>query len=133
MGQLRAARDFKKDGNLDLATANYSGNVGVLLGKGDGTFQSVANYDAASSNLYGITVGDWNGRGKLDLATANSGGNDVSLLLGTGTFQAARSYVAGGGPAAAVGGDWNGDGRLDLTVANGTSSNVSVLLYSGCL
>jgi hypothetical protein len=42
--------DFNGDGHLDLAVADYgSGNVSVLLGKGDGTFKPAVNYAAGNS------------------------------------------------------------------------------------
>jgi hypothetical protein len=58
----------------------------------------------------------------------------VSVLLGNGdgTFQAARSFAAGSGPASVAVGDFNGDGHLDVAVANEVSSGtVSVLLGNG--
>src|SRR6266700_1166578 len=38
-----AVADFNHDGNADLAVATSDG-LSVLLGKGDGTFQTVTNY-----------------------------------------------------------------------------------------
>src|SRR5262245_51237760 len=42
-----AAADFNNDGKLDVAVTNAGGHaMHVLLGKGDGTFQSPTSYDA---------------------------------------------------------------------------------------
>jgi len=46
-----------------------STNVAVLLGNGDGTFQSAVDY-AAGANLNSVAVGDFNGDGKADLVVA---------------------------------------------------------------
>src|SRR5215472_61268 len=48
--------DLNGDGKLDLATANGSdtsltGNVSILIGKGDGTFQPAVNYGAGTQPL----------------------------------------------------------------------------------
>jgi len=132
--------DLNQDGKLDLATADVStGEVSVLLGSGNGTFQAAISYPASPGiNPYSITVGDFNGDGKPDVATANAGSNDVSLLLGNGngTFQAAVTYATGDGvtagitPLSIISIDLNGDGKLDLATAN-NSNDISVLRGNG--
>jgi hypothetical protein len=79
--------------------------VSVLLGKGDGTFQTAVNY-GAGTGAYSVAVGDFNHDGKPDLAVANYGSNNVSVLLGKGdgTFQAAVNYGVGSGPYLGGGG-----------------------------
>ena len=47
------------------------------------------------------------------------------------SFNAGRSFAAGGSPAAVAVGDFNGDGLLDLAVANRGSNDVSILLGQG--
>jgi formylglycine-generating enzyme required for sulfatase activity len=126
--------DFNRDGKPDLATASNSGNnVSVLLGKGDGTFNTAVNYGVGSPPT-SVVVGDFNGDGKPDLATANSPGNNVSVLLGNGSgaFGTAVSYPAGAGPISVAVGDFNRDGKPDLATAN-RGNNVSLLLHNSML
>src|SRR5215467_9061429 len=137
-----AVGDFNGDGLQDLAVANheaYEGpdGVSVLLGNGDGTFQTARSLGAGSSPS-SIAVGDFNRDGIQDLAVANNGfgSNNVSVLLGNGdgTFQAAVNFGAGNNPFYIAVGDFNGDGVQDLAVANYgdfDSGNVSVLLGNG--
>ena len=47
-----------------------SNNVSVLLGNGDGSFQSAVNYGAGDEPS-SVAIGDLNGDGDLDLAVAN--------------------------------------------------------------
>ena len=91
-----AVGDFNGDGISDLVVANgNSGNVSVLLGDGDGTFEPPVNY-AAGTGPSSVAVGDFNGDRNADLAVANNDGT-VSVLLGNGdgTFQTAVNYAAG--------------------------------------
>ena len=113
--------------------ANFgSGDVSVLLGNGDGTFQHQVQ-SAVGAGPVALVAGDFKGDGRTDLAVANFGTNDVSVLLGNGdgTFQHQVQSAVGAGPVALVAGDFNGDGRTDLAVANFNSNDVSVLLGNG--
>ena len=127
------AGDFTGDGHLDLAVANeYSNDVSVLLGNGDGTFQPAVNY-AVGHNPTGIVAGDFNGDGHLDLAVANNLSKDVSVLLGNGdgTFQPQVIDAVGSGPYGIVAGDFTTNGHVDLAVTNQASNDVSILLGNG--
>jgi uncharacterized protein YfaP (DUF2135 family) len=132
--QSVAAADFNSDGKLDLVVVNGSsttGSVSVLLGKGDGTFQTAVNF-AAGRNPESVAVGDFNGDGKADVVVANDlAAGSVSLLLGKGdgTFQAAVAYAAGTHPVSVRVGDFNGDAKNDVVAA--TDEGVSVLLGNG--
>jgi hypothetical protein len=127
------AGDFTGDGHLDLATADTGSNdVSVLLGHGDGTFQSPID-QAVGTGPVGLVAGDFTGDGHLDLAASNKDSGDVSVLLGRGDgkFQDQARYQAGFQPWFVVAGDFNGDGRLDLATANALSHDVSILLGLG--
>jgi hypothetical protein len=140
-----AVADVNSDGIADLVVANagnldsgQGGNVSVLLGKGDGTFQTAQSYAAAVSPK-SVAVVDFNGDGNLDLAVANNGGNNLSVLLGKGdgTFPTVPTYLVGNFPVAVTVADFNGDGVPDLAVANqgrpvdGAPGTVSILLGNG--
>jgi hypothetical protein len=141
--------DVNGDGKSDLLVSNLSacnhceGNVGVLLGNGDGTFQPVVNYSPVpSANV--LQVADLRNNGKLDLVVNGGGSFDggvLSVLLGNGdgTFKPAVVYPTGGGynsPPVVM--DLNGDHILDLAAPNGqfcantdNSACVGVLLGNG--
>ncbi len=137
-----AAGDFNGDGKQDLAVLNSgSGNVSILRGNGDGTFQPAVNYGVSSSPTTSptfVAVGDLNGDHKLDLAVANGPGNTVSILLGNGdgTFQPPVEYGAGGFAGYVAVADFNGDGKLDLLTLNnqaGTTgtNTIGILVGNG--
>ncbi|MDZ8078188.1 MAG: DUF4347 domain-containing protein [Nostoc sp. DcaGUA01] len=125
--------DFNKDGNSDLAVANYSlDKVSVLLGNGSGSFGATTSFSVGSSPA-SVTVGDFNNDNNSDLAVANYGLDKVSLLLGDGNggFGAATSFSVGKNPYSVTVGDFNKDGNSDLAVANSGSNNISVLFGNG--
>src|SRR5262249_12551606 len=54
--------DFRGDGHLDMVTSDFATNgIPVLLGLGDGTFQSPLHF-AAGAGPTGIVAGDFDGR-----------------------------------------------------------------------
>jgi methionine-rich copper-binding protein CopC len=141
--------DVNGDGKPDVMVANEfaSGNyntgvVGVLLGNGDGTFQTAVTYDSGGNAAVSVAVSDVNGDGEPDLVVANCGPSDtnsctsgtVAVLVGNGdgTFQTAVPYGSGGFYAQSVAvADVNGDGKPDLLVANRgyeTDGSVGVLI-----
>ena len=160
-----AVADVNGDGKPDLLVANAciavagsdhnsdcaEGSIGVLLGKGDGTFRPVVTYKSGGSIPSSVAVADVDGDGKLDLLVANCGPIGINVcnhanglmgvLLGNGdgTFRAVLTYDSGGSTVVAVAvADVNGDGKPDLLVANecGTSTDcgrgsVGVLLGNG--
>jgi hypothetical protein len=64
-----AIGDLNGDGKVDLAVGDAGGNVVLLNGNGDGTFQSATKF-VTGSGTNSVVTGDFNGDGKLDLAVA---------------------------------------------------------------
>jgi hypothetical protein len=122
-----SAGDFNNDGKLDLAffapvTMQPTFEIGVVLGNGDGTFQSA--FTESVPGPTSMIVTDINMDGNLDVV-ANNGFN-ISVLLGKGDgtlqpFQLFGLGVTGGSAISAA--DFNGDGLPDLAaISIGTPS-----------
>jgi len=123
---------------LDIVTANHdAGTVSVLLGNGNGTFQTNVDYPAGTSPV-AVATGTLRSatatsQPPMDLAVADQGSNNVQILLGNGdgTFQAPTRYAVGHEPAGIVLADFNGDGHTDIAVTNFGDNSISILLGNG--
>ena len=129
-----AVADFNGDGHADVVVANGGNNtIGVLLGKGDGTFQAPV-VTGVPCNPTWVAAGDFNGDGHQDLAVvAPACGPNVDILLGKGdgTFTTKTTFTFTSPQTVAVA-DFNGDGKLDIAVVTqGSPDTVLVLLGNG--
>ena len=112
--------DINHDGNPDLLVGNPFGDVLVLLGKGDGTFQHYHKTDQSVA----LAVVDL-GNGTKGFIYANQGLDRVVVDYGGGQ----QTFTGLLAPGAVKLADLNGDGIPDLIVANSGSNNV--LIYPG--
>jgi hypothetical protein len=121
--------DFNGDGKLDLAFCSTSGNgqIGVVLGNGDGTFKKPVYYHAgANDSEWAFAAGDFNSDGKTDFIVwyfkSWPRGLTFAILLGNGdgTFQKETTVSLPDNieDLAIVPGDFNSDGLLDFVMLN---------------
>ena len=107
---------MNEDGKPDIVVTNQNGTgncaggcAAVLLGNGDGTFQSAVVYETGGYVVMSMAIADVSLDGKPDLVLVNlcdsqidcetyTGSASVSVLLGNGdgTFQSAVDYSSGG-------------------------------------
>ena len=152
--------DFNGDGHLDLAIVDgfmadqntfpggttLPGGVALLIGLGDGTFES-PRFHPAGYGPVSLAAGDFNGDGHLDLIVSSIGVEStlagevypdavlipggVAELLGNGdgSFRDGTPISTGGNPEALAVGDFNGDGHLDLAIVG--DDKLDVMLGGG--
>ena len=150
--------DFNGDGKKDAAsivfnTSTYS--IAVILGNGDGMFQTATLTDTPGNADDPIIVGDVNGDGKDDIimvhptaigpclsvkqngirpqGSCGQSSIDVLISNGDGTFAAPVNYtISFNGLSGGLLTDMNADGKLDVLVLdNANPANVVELLGNG--
>ena len=128
LGQVLVA-DLNGDGKLDLVTLQsltqqtpediiYS--FTVMLGNGDGTFQSAVAYSIgtfSSGTPMNLALGDFASNGKLDIAYPNTPNTFIVPGNGDGTFNLADVVTVPAPSQFLLAGDFNNDGKLDLALA----------------
>jgi hypothetical protein len=129
-----AVADFNNDQHLDIVVTNSeTDNIAILLGYGDGKFESgVTHSTGARSRPYIATISDFNHDNISDIAIANSGTSNIFLLYGygNGTFGNDTSYSLGYGynPYSIAVTDLNGDGWIDIVIACYDTDHVETLV-----
>ncbi len=144
--------DFNGDGKLDLAFVSPSDSIlSVLLGNGDGTFESRSDYLTASDPL-ALAAADFTNDGGLDLAVAAVGiadAGEVSVHLnrpvgalypssldfgsqkvGTASQLVATLYNSGGAPLAiskiTISGQFTQTSTCGASLSIGSSCTISI-------
>jgi Bacterial type II and III secretion system protein/FG-GAP-like repeat len=141
-----AAYDFNGDGHEDLVVTSTNasgqgGNVSILLGNGDGTFQAAISaptgnlpVSVAVANFHNALAGS-----NVDVAVSNQKDNSIFIfqINSDGTFSTSSSspsliqLPAGYTPAGLATGSFTNSGHIDLAVADEGNDTVSVFLGNG--
>ena len=119
---------INSDNSYDLAVSNGdSSTVSVLLGNGDGTFQTprLVNEGLTPAALVVTELGtpqSGTPDGRMDLAVVDEGAifDNIALLYGNGdgTFQNFITTTAGVTSTAIAAADFDRDGKMDLAVTS---------------
>ena len=124
-----AVADVHRAGKLDIVVGSAkSGKIGILPGRGDGTFLTRRDYAAflpSEFNAFGFAVNDANLDGKPDVLFQSVGQTGLLRNRGDGTFQQAvhfdvRAVLETGYPLEVFSiGDINRDGKIDIVTGGG--------------
>lgn len=133
-----AVADFDGNDSLDIALSHPSScgtstekncqSVGVLLNKGDGTFQE-QRFTSTGGTPRGLLAADFDKDAMMDLVVADANRNQVLVLRGRrdGSFLTPTTYEVVKAPSRMVLADINRDSVQDLLVVSATGNQVSLL------
>jgi len=122
-GSMVAPGDFNGDGNADYVSMDPANGVAfVHISKGDGTFNTGANYlTGVISRVFTI---DFDGDGKLDVVAC--GKELVTVMRGNGDGTFAVKYYVAKSTALTIA-DFDGDHQLDIL----TGANTELYRFNG--
>jgi hypothetical protein len=129
--------DVNGDGKADVISSNdYSSDLTILLGNGDGTLQEpTVGYATGGYPYTPAIVADFNGDGFADLMVPNSFNLVYLKGYGDGTFRSALNYyspITDNNFPYSLGiatGDFNGDGIPDFVIGNCCDSTLGVTVF----
>lgn len=135
-GGTAALGDLNRDGRLDIVVNSVPDFMAVLLGNGDGTFQSVRfiEFAAGPNEFVGSPVlEDFNHDGRIDLAVRTTDSILVALGHGDATFDREVRYAIGHFPFQIAAADANSDGVLDLIalIDDATTGGSKLVVFAG--
>lgn len=129
-----AAGDLDGDGDPDLAlalTGAGTGNVGILLNDGGGTFGAARTYPAPGST-HSVAIAELDPDIHSDVtSTGVSFKASIFLNDGTSVLRHDGDYGHGYTSSNITAGDLDGDGDNDIVYTNVGISNLTVLLNAG--
>jgi hypothetical protein len=138
--QMVASADLNNDNILDIAVVNTgTDDLGVFLGYGNGSFQSIMTYSTGSqSQPYSLAIGDFNNDNRSDFAVANYGADNVGILLGfdIGNFTAIPNLILYSTSVSLslkylATGDFNKDNLPDIVFVDKNTDMVVIFLTQG--
>lgn len=118
--------DLNRDGNVDVIVHDQSGNLQVMTGNQDGSFNPPTTVITGKTLEYTmITVADLNGDGVPDLLNGESAGLDVTIGSSLLSFGPPQLQSFGPLSTRIVSADFNEDGVPDAAV--GVTGGIQIL------
>src|SRR5262249_43065628 len=117
-----AVGKINRDAAIDIVVTSYrSGELSVLLGNGNGTFQPAKTL-SVGQHPKDVVVVDINHDGANDVIVANEADGNIAVLLGDGlggfSTPTPPTYAVGVGARGVAAADFDEDGNIDIVVAS---------------